>query len=73
MSLTFPFVCEQVVCNPNITKTSKIHFFHEQTLTDLCKLYRWSGPKHWKEMKRKPRKQFPEGGAAEADDTQVST
>lgn len=63
----------KVVCNPNITKTSKIHFFHEQTLTDLCKLYRWSGPKHWKEMKRKPRKQFPEGGAAEADDTQFDS
>jgi len=40
------------VCNPVINKTSKIRLFHEQTLVDISKLYRWTGPKHWKEMSK---------------------
>ncbi len=40
------------MCNPVINKTSKIRLFHEQTLVDISKLYRWTGPKHWKEMSK---------------------
>lgn len=40
------------MCNPVINKTSKVRLFHEQTLVDITKLYRWTGPKHWKEMNK---------------------
>lgn len=40
------------MCNPVINKTSKIRLFHEQTLVDISKLYRWTGPKHWKQMSK---------------------
>lgn len=44
---------QQVVENPNITKTLKIRLLNDFTIAQIINLYQWTGPKRAKHLEKK--------------------